>query len=85
MPDRKINKHFCEDRMSEDVPLTTKKGPKWDLVTKNLLKSLFDCVLQGKVKDFALVVEMSEADDRIFYKSSGGKKLVEWAAEKKDK
>ena len=69
-----------------DSERTAKRDPKhkWDLVTKNILKSLFDCVLQGRVKDFALVVEMSEAGDKIFYKSSGGKKLIKWAHERKE-
>lgn len=57
---------------------------KWDRVTKNILKSLFDCVLQGKVKDFALVVEMSEAGNKVFYKSRNGKELVKWAHERKE-
>lgn len=57
---------------------------KWDRVTKNILKSLFDCVLQGKVKDFALVVEMLEAGNKVFYKSRNGKELVKWAHEKKE-
>ena len=76
---------------TEGLPLVdsahmAKRDPKhkWDLMTKNILKSLFDCILQGRVKDFALVVEMSEAGDKIFYKSRNGKKLIKWAAEKKE-